>query len=278
MRWLGMSLEGETAVLKWISEDAGIQVDAAFSPGQLEVVAVVKEGWKLTDAVKASYELIGHLTRVFAQLNPRRRVALFDLVSEPSGGEERSAWTARQVTQVEVAVNNINPGWLPRLPLLGDLLGLPIPDNATTAALNPELRQQWLIILAVELIQAWARVQPLALIVEDAHWMDEASRRLTQSLGGAIAQSLVMLILVQRSQDESWLPDLNRLSYHHCLDLCELSPHGIEALVADRLQGRLSALAFALIRFYRQGGREVVRLMVDQTLHLLVLAALAVWI
>jgi hypothetical protein len=82
MRWLGMSLEGETAVLKWISEDAGIQVDAAFSPGQLEVAAVVKEGWKLTDAVKASYELMGHLTRVFAQLNPKRRVALFDLVSE----------------------------------------------------------------------------------------------------------------------------------------------------------------------------------------------------
>ena len=32
------------------------------------------------------------------------------------------------------------------------------------------------------------------------------------------------------------------------------------------------------MRFYRQGSREVVRLMVDQTLHLLVLAALAVWI
>jgi hypothetical protein len=79
LRWLGMSQEGETALLKWISEDAGIQVDAAFSPGQLEVTAIIKEGWKLTDAVKASYELMGHLTRFYARLNPRRRIALLDL-------------------------------------------------------------------------------------------------------------------------------------------------------------------------------------------------------
>jgi hypothetical protein len=81
LRWLGMSLEGETAKLKWISEDAGIQVDAAFSAGQLEVTAMIKEGWKLTDAVKASYELMGHLTRLYARLTPRRRLALFDIGS-----------------------------------------------------------------------------------------------------------------------------------------------------------------------------------------------------
>jgi hypothetical protein len=79
LRWLGMSLDGETARLKWISDDAGIQVDAAFSAGQLEVTAIVKEGWKLTDAVKASYELMGHLTKVYARLKPRRRLALFDI-------------------------------------------------------------------------------------------------------------------------------------------------------------------------------------------------------
>jgi hypothetical protein len=81
LRWLGMSQEGEAAMLKWISEDAGIQVDAAFSPGQLEVTAIVKEGWKLTDAVKASYELMGHLTRVYARLSPRRRVTLLGIRS-----------------------------------------------------------------------------------------------------------------------------------------------------------------------------------------------------
>lgn len=178
---------------------------------------------------------------------------LFDVADEPFKEEERAAWAARQAARVEAAVNNINADWLPRLPLLGDLLRLPIPDNATTAALNLEMRQQWLITLAVELILAWARARPLALIVEDAHWMDEASQKLTQSLGGAIAQAPAILVLVQRPQDEPWLPDLKHLSHHHHLDVCELAPHGIEALASDRLQGRLSALALAFIQALAQG-------------------------
>jgi predicted ATPase/class 3 adenylate cyclase len=179
--------------------------------------------------------------------------SLFDVANEPSEGEERAAWIARQMAQVEATVSKTNPGWLARLPLLGELLGVPIPDNPTTAALNPEMRQQWLITLAVELIQTWARIHPLVLLLEDAHWMDEASQKLTQSLGRAIAQTPVVLTLAQRSQDEPLLPDLNRLSYHHHLDLRELPPDGIEALVSDRLQGKPSALALALIQVQAQG-------------------------
>ncbi|HVP23674.1 MAG TPA: hypothetical protein VMS77_07155 [Conexivisphaerales archaeon] len=82
LRWLGLTSSSETTVLKWISEDGGIQVDAAFSPGQLEVTANIKEGWRLSDAIKASYELMGHLTRVYARFGARKRVSLLDFWDE----------------------------------------------------------------------------------------------------------------------------------------------------------------------------------------------------
>jgi hypothetical protein len=81
LRWMGLSeSDGETS-LKWISDDGGIQVDAAFSPGELNVTAHIREGWKLADAVRSSYELVGHLTGVYGRLRPRHRVALFSVRS-----------------------------------------------------------------------------------------------------------------------------------------------------------------------------------------------------
>jgi len=77
LRWLGMSRDGDRQVLKWISEDGGIQVDADFSPGILEVTASIRQGRNLVDAIKASYELMGHLTRVYAKLRPRKRLSFF---------------------------------------------------------------------------------------------------------------------------------------------------------------------------------------------------------
>jgi hypothetical protein len=50
----------------------------------------------------------------------------------------------------------LNPDWTLRLPLLGDLLGLPIPDNNVTAAFDPRLRQEALFTLVVDMLQHWA--------------------------------------------------------------------------------------------------------------------------
>jgi len=179
--------------------------------------------------------------------------ALFDLPEEPFAGEAPDAWTARQVAQVEATVNDTNPDWLPRLPLLGDLLGLPIPDNETTLTFDPKSRQEALFALAVEMVQTWAHAQPLLLLIEDAHWLDEASQGLALTLGRIIADTPVLLALVHRPQDKPVLPDLCRLSYHHHLELHELTPSGVAELVTHRLQGNVSALALNLIQTQAQG-------------------------
>jgi predicted ATPase/class 3 adenylate cyclase len=189
---------------------------------------------------------------------PWRQVfcALFGLMTMPAREDDAASWTARQVTQVEAMVRSINPRWLVRLPLLGDLLGLPIPDNETTAAFDYQLRQESLISLVVEIVQSWANDRPLLLLVEDAHWMDEASQGLTMALGRAAAHAPVLLALVHRPsihKDRPSWPDLDRLPHYNLVELRELSPQGVEALVINHLRGKPSLLALALLQTIAQG-------------------------
>jgi class 3 adenylate cyclase/tetratricopeptide (TPR) repeat protein len=176
----------------------------------------------------------------------------------PSGSATATttSLTARQIAQVEATVTETNPGWLLRFPLLGDLLNLPIPDNATTATFSPHLRQESLLSLASEIVQVWAEDQPLLLLIEDAHWMDEASLGLTLALGRMAARAEVLLALIQRPPihpDQPLLPDLNRLPHCRVMDLGELSSSGIAGLVINRLQGQPSALALDLIQAQAHG-------------------------
>jgi tetratricopeptide (TPR) repeat protein len=192
--------------------------------------------------------------------------ALFVLVDEPTEDEDQTTLVDRQIEQVSTIVAEMNPDWLIRLPLLGDLLDLPIPDNPTTAAFDPQLRQEALFTLAVELIQGWAQALPLLLLIEDVHWLDEASRGLTLALARVIAQAPVMLAIVHRppiDQDQPILPDLNRLPNYHYLDLGELSPPGVAAIVTSRLQGQPSPLLLDLIQVQAKGNPFFVEELVD---------------
>ena len=92
----------------------------------------------------------------------------------------------------------MNPEWLLRLPLLGDLLGLPIPDNATTAGFDPRLRQSALFDLVVDMVHHWAAESSLLILVDDVQWMDEASQDLTQALARTISSAPVLITVIQR--------------------------------------------------------------------------------
>jgi tetratricopeptide (TPR) repeat protein len=186
-----------------------------------------------------------------------------------NGQEYPATATARQITELEALLDRLNPDWHIRLPLLGDLLDLPIPDNATTAAFDPHLRQQALHTLAVDLVQACARDQPLLLLIEDAHWMDEASQELTLALSRTVARSPVLLMVIHRSaaaSEELPLPELNRLPGYNQLELGELPANGIAALVSNRLgapPGGVSSLALSLIQTQAQGNPFFAEEMVD---------------
>ena len=181
------------------------------------------------------------------------------------GQENRSP--DAQIDQLHAAVSRLNPEWLVRLPLLGDLLRLPIPDNPTTAAFTPQLRQEALIALALEIVQARARQRPLLLFVEDLHWIDEASGQLVLALARIIRETPILLLLAHRplgaESSSPLLAELLAMTAEAVIDLAELPPEGVAGLVGNRLGGPVDELALALIQVQAQGNAFFTEELVD---------------
>jgi tetratricopeptide (TPR) repeat protein len=171
-----------------------------------------------------------------------------------------------QATRLEAQIARLNPDWLLRLPLLGDLLGLPIPDNATTAAFDPRLRQEALFALVIDMLHTWAHEQPMLLLLEDVHWMDEASRDLTLALSRVISSLPVLLTLVHRpplQENRPILPELSVMPAHHYLPLGELTADAVTVMVSERLRAPVSALALSLIQAQAQGNPFFIEELLD---------------
>jgi tetratricopeptide (TPR) repeat protein len=171
-----------------------------------------------------------------------------------------------QIEQVATALAALNANWLLRLPLLGDLLGLAIPDNPTTAAFDPRLRQEALISLVVDIVQTWAGQHPLVLLFEDIHWMDEATQGILLALGRVVQNTPMLLVVVQSPparEEERFLAEVAALPDQTHLRLAELAPDGLAALVRSRLQNEISPLALDLIQRQTQGNPFFAEELVD---------------
>jgi len=171
-----------------------------------------------------------------------------------------------QIARVAAAVEHYNPDWLLRLPLLGDVLGIPIPENPTTAAFDARLRQDSLFALIIDMLRICARTQPLFLRLEDVHWIDEASAALLQAVCRVIAQQPILVCLTQRPLSpghKPMLPELSTLAYYDHLPLAELDTAGVQALVEDILQGSASPLLLSLVYTRAQGNPFFVEELVD---------------
>jgi adenylate cyclase len=187
---------------------------------------------------------------------------LFDLTTAVAANTPPEELAA----QVEALVREMNPDWLVRLPLLGDLLGLPIADNPATAALDGRLRQESLFALAAAMLSQWASQQPLLLLLEDVHWLDDVSQALTTAVGRAIGNQPALLCLTRRpdlSGAAAVLPGLSELPYTHPIDLPELSPAAVAALAANRLSGDLAPIAQTIIAAKTEGNPFFVEELLD---------------
>jgi len=103
------------------------------------------------------------------------------------------------ITNLSKAVKRLNPDWFFRLPILGDLLALPIEDNPTTVGLDAVMRQKALFSLVVEIIRFKCQERPLLLVIDNGQWMDEASQAMFETVARqAIRGSAVTLLLSRR--------------------------------------------------------------------------------
>ena len=70
LRWLGYTKNDDGMVLKWIAEEEGFQLDAKFADNYLSIDAKMLETGEASEAVKAAYQLMGHVSRSY---NPPRQ-------------------------------------------------------------------------------------------------------------------------------------------------------------------------------------------------------------
>ncbi len=105
------------------------------------------------------------------------------------------------ILTVRAAVERSAPQLAPWVPLLGAVLDLQIPETAQTAQLEEQFRRPRVAITTTELLEALIG-GPMLLIVEDAHWMDEASADILRYMAGAV-DSLPWLVCVTRRAEET---------------------------------------------------------------------------
>ncbi len=181
-------------------------------------------------------------------------------------GEATGRPVEEQITDLTTELVTANPSWALRIPLLADLLALPIPDNATTAAFDARLRQEALVTLTLEIIQHYAQQQHLLLILEDIHWLDEASQGIVLALARAVPKLPLLLLLIHRPplrDNDPFFADLLALPEQQLIALPELTGPAIAALVEQRLQGTITPLAASLIQIQAQGNPFFTEELVD---------------
>lgn len=183
-------------------------------------------------------------------------------------GQSSQADAYSLIQDIEKSLVQINPDWVIRLPLLGDLLGIAIPENPTTAAFDPKQRQESLFAFVIEILRSWARSQPLMLTFENAHWMDETSRGLVEALAKATTDIPILLVVAVRSLAETGsqaaaLAAIRDLDNHHLIELKELATDGIQQLIENLLGSSASLLASLLIEAKAQGNPFFTRELVD---------------
>lgn len=191
---------------------------------------------------------------------------ILGLGAGPASDQLSDDFQQEQSLLLENTLTSMNPNWAIRLPLLGDILGLPIPDNPTTAAFEPKQRQEALAAYVIEIISSWSRSQPLLLVIDNAHWMDEASQALLDSVARETDDMPIVILLVARPELEDGGGALSRLGANPRLSLIELGDLSLEAVgsqLNDLLHGQVSLLAKLLIHAKSQGNPFFVRELVD---------------
>ena len=145
---------------------------------------------------------------------------------------------SEQIATIETELRLLDPSLLSRLPLLGAVVNLTIPDNDLTRSLDAKVRKSSLEDLLVQCLQLRARIEPMLLVLEDCHWLDDLSRELVGLIGSAIGELPVLLLIVYRPPDRtrSQLPPVDKLPYFTEIELAQFSEDEVHELVALKLQ------------------------------------------
>nr|MBA3533973.1 AAA family ATPase [Ardenticatenales bacterium] len=175
---------------------------------------------------------------------------------------DASASLTEQEALLSQALEAIDPTLLPRLPLLGPVLGLPLADNDLTRQLDAKLRKGSREALLVDVLRAKAEIaarrgRALLLVLEDTHWLDPLSHDLLEVIGHASLTMPLLLLLAYRP------PEVARLQAPHVARLPHFSEIRLGMLPAPEMT---QLLENKLVQLFPPAGRPAPTRLVEQLL------------
>ncbi|HZQ87207.1 MAG TPA: tetratricopeptide repeat protein [Acidimicrobiales bacterium] len=152
-------------------------------------------------------------------------------------------------TELHEALAETDPDLLPRLPLLGAVLGVHLEDNDLTRGFDAKLRKSSLESLLLRYVRARFATQPMVLWLEDCHWIDSLSSDLLEVLVRGLPDLPILVLLTYRvgsftapKSPRTTVTELERLDEAACdallrVRLAEL--YGADAVPPAELVARL---------------------------------------
>ena len=148
---------------------------------------------------------------------------------------DSSQSTEAQIEVLGDRIRRIDPRLLPRLPLLGPVLYLAIPDNDLTQAFEAKLRKTSLESLLINLIKLRAEAEPLVFVLEDTHWIDPLSLNLLRAVSQSVARQPATVLLAYRPDDEGAEHPLESFSHFTEVELTDLPAESAEQWISLKL-------------------------------------------
>src|SRR5262249_31054549 len=85
-------------------------------------------------------------------------------------------------------------------PLFADLLGIPTSDDHAALAISPQRRKELLLERLIAHLAVLGARQPLLLILEDAHWIDQTTREWCDMVVERVRSLPVLLVVTYRPE------------------------------------------------------------------------------
>ena len=157
------------------------------------------------------------------------------------------------------------------LPLLFEFLGFADPDRRAPL-LDPDAYGEAVVDLACRLVRAHSERAPLALLIDDLHWVDAESERFVERLVDGVAGMPTLLIVNFRPEYRAgWMERLAVATGggYRRLDLAPPDGPAVRALLRELLGDHPSLGALPQLVHERTGGNpffieEVVRSLIEQ--------------
>ncbi len=137
-----------------------------------------------------------------------------------------------ELVGLEKSLADCDPELVPRLPLLGPLLGIPIDDNDLTRGFDAKLRKSSLEQLLQRYLSVRAAGEPMVLWLDDCHWIDSLSADLLEVVARVVAGLPMLVILSYRPG--SFAPPKSPAPT--VIEPARLDPEACRTLLVSRLE------------------------------------------